>query len=73
MVYVAGLVRSHVTVCPCLSRDVLNNTMRRRIEGGNSLMISTYANQITTSVTDLVMDSDDRKKGGRITGTTEEW
>ena len=53
--FVAGLVRSHAAVCPWLSRDALNNEMRRRGERGSSLMISAHANQITTGVIDLAV------------------
>ena len=70
--FVAGLVRSHAAVCPWLSRDALNNEMRRRGKRGSLLMISAHANQITTSVIDLAVAIGDQKKGGRPSGTTDE-
>ena len=69
--FVAGLVKSHLSVCPWLTRDSINNEMKRRKKVGKSLLNSTAANQITTSVTDLaVIASDDRKRGGRPDGAT---
>ena len=68
MGFIAGLVRSHVAVCPWLSRDSLNNEMRRRASSGNALIDSVRANQITTSVTDLVVA---RNTGGRPGGSSD--
>ena len=69
--FVAGLVRSHGAVCPWLSRDALNNEMRRR-KKRSRLLIRTRAIQITTSVRVLQVAMADRKKGGRPLGTTDE-
>jgi len=69
--FVAGLVRSHVAVCPWLSRDALNNEMRRR-KKRSRLLVGTQANQITTSVRGLQVAMADRKKGGRPFGTTDD-
>ena len=68
--YVASLVKGHAAVCPWLTRDSINNEMKRRKQKGKSLVISTTANQITTSVTDLAVIAPERKKGGQPDGTT---
>jgi len=70
--FVAGLVQSHVAVCHWLSRNALNNEMRRRNKGGSLLLISAHDNQIATSAIDLTVAMDNQKKGGRPSGTTDE-
>ena len=57
-----------MAVCPWLSRDALNNEMRRRASSGNALIDSVRANQITTSVADLVVA---RNTGGRPGGSSD--
>ena len=59
--FVAGLVQSHVAVCPWVSRDALNNEMRRR-EKSSRLLKRTQPSQITTSVRGLQVAMADRKK-----------
>ena len=75
---VAGVVASHKTVCPWITRDVINNELRRQNKMGifNSPLPS---DQVTTSVTDLVIAATDsffeencvRTKGGRPAGTSD--
>ena len=70
MGYVAGLIKSHLSVCPWLSRDALNNELRRRKRLGCNLIMSRDANLVTTSVTDIAVTAP-RIKGGRPSGTTD--
>ena len=72
MGYIAGLVRSHVNACPWLTRDALNNEMRRRKRSGIALLVSPdAASHDTTSVPDVAAVAPvERKKGGRSGGTT---
>lgn len=50
--YVAGLVKGHAVVCPWLTRDSINNEIKRRNQK-SKLLVRTTANPMTTSVTDL--------------------
>ena len=70
MGFVAGLIKSHLSVCPWLTRDTLNNELRRRKRLGSHLISSTNASLVTTSVTDIVVAAP-RTKGGRPSGTTD--
>jgi len=68
--FVANLVIFHAAVCPWLSRDKLNNTMRKRKRMGN-LFLSASTNLITTGVTENAVAAPvKRVKGGRPLGTT---
>ena len=73
MGYITGLVKSHTDVCPWLSRDALNNEMRRRKKSGIFLLVSPdAASHVTTSVPDIAAVAPvERKKGGRPSGTTD--
>ena len=73
MGYIAGLVRSHTNVCTWLTRDALNNELRRRKRNGIGLLVSIdAASHITTSVPDIAVAAPvERKKGGRPEGTTD--
>ena len=70
--FVSGLIHSHKTVFPWLTRDTINNELRRR--KGAGICSSVQAPLITTGVTDVARtdkDSDERKKGGRPLGSTD--
>ena len=73
MGYMKSMVSNMQVVCPWLTRDVLNNELRRRKRLGIGLLVSTdAASYFTTSVPDIaVAASVDRKKGGRPEGTTD--
>ena len=73
MGFIVGLIRSHTIVCPWLTRDALNNELRRRKRNGIGLLVSTdAASHITTSVTGIAVAAPvDMKKGGRPEGTTD--
>ena len=78
---VARLVESHKNVCPWLTRDAINNELRRRKRVG--ICSQSTANSTTTSVENVadaevaVADSDSdtdlqrRVSGGRPVGTTD--
>ena len=68
--YVASLVKGHAAVCPWLTRDSINNEMKRRKQK-SKLLVLTTTNLMTTSVTDLAaVTPGDRKRGGRPDGAT---
>ena len=66
----AGLIKSHLSVCPWLTRNTLNNELRRRKRLGYHLIPSTDASLGTTSVTDTVVVAP-HAKGGRPARTTD--
>ena len=68
--FVAGLMKSHVYVFPWLTRDKINNGLRRYKRLGSQLISSTDASLGTTSVTDTAVATP-CTKGGRPTGTTD--
>ena len=74
--YVARLVASHSTACPWLTRDCVNNEMRRRKKKGifhstpeSATTDTTSVNIVTPPATPSVPAS--RIKGGRPVGTTQ--
>ena len=50
--FVSGLIHSHKTVCPWLTRDIINHEMRRRASAGTFYREDTL-NPTTTSVEDV--------------------
>ena len=67
--FVAGLIKSHLSVWPWLTRNTLNNELRRCKTLGSQLFLSTDASLGKTSVTDTSVATP-RTKGGRPAGTT---
>ena len=51
MGFVVGLLKNHLNVCPWLTRDTLNNELRRRKRLDSNLIWTIDADLLTTSVT----------------------
>ena len=76
---ITGLVASHRTVTHWLTRDAINNELRRRkhlvisISGELSLATTSATNIMPTETqTDFALPAKPRTKGGRPVGTTDE-
>ena len=76
---ITGLVNSHKTVCPWITRDAINYELRRRKKNGIFYLLPSES-PITTGVTGITPNDEDiqaqttiqRAKGGRPDGTTDE-
>ena len=67
--FISGLVHSHKIVCPWLTRDAINNEMRRRARDG-IFYREELMNPATTRVEDS-FDSIGQVKGKRHVGTND--
>ena len=66
--FVATLVKSHTVVCHWITRDTINNELRRH--KGADISSSVQAPRITTGVIDVARTdyNSDNRKGGRPVG-----
>ena len=75
MGYMKSMVSNMQVVCPWLTRDVLNNELRRRKRLGDDSISCEPATLATTGVTDeadAAVPQNTRSKGGRPEGITDE-
>ena len=75
MGYMQAMVNNMRDVCPWITRDVINNELRRRKRLGTDLIFCEPANLATTGVTDAAdaaVPQNTRSKGGRPEGITDE-
>lgn len=68
--FVAELIKSRLSVCPWLTRNTLNNELRRRKRLGSQLLLSTNTSHDTNSVIDTAAAAP-CTKGGMPAGTTD--
>lgn len=70
MGYMAAMVENMQAVCPWITRNIVNNELRRRKRLGTDLIERNNADLAITSVTDVAVVLNKYSKGGRPKGIT---